>query len=145
TGRKEVWTYTAAVLVAGLRYAFADATAEGLWSQFAALLLELQVLSGGGPLLVLGDGAAWIRAWFEGLGIPLRAMILCWWHLRKRCYEQMSSAGGPKDRRRAFEEGVLGRLWEGKVDAALKLLKGASEWVRNPAAVEELIGYLEKP
>jgi hypothetical protein len=144
TGRKEVWTYTAVVLVAGLRYAFAEATAEGLWLQVAALLLELQVLSGGRRLLVLGDGAAWIRAWFEGLGIPLRAMILCWWHLRKRCYEQMSSAGGPKDRRRAFEKELLGRLWEGKVDAALELLKGASEWVRNPAAVEELIGYLEK-
>src|SRR5271166_4644207 len=31
TGRKEVWTFTAVVLVAGLRYAFAEATAEGLW------------------------------------------------------------------------------------------------------------------
>src|SRR5271166_2666249 len=30
TGRKEVWTFTAVVLVAGLRYAFAEATAEGL-------------------------------------------------------------------------------------------------------------------
>jgi len=52
--------------------------------------------------LGLGDGAAWIREWFEGLGIPLAAMIVCWWHLRKL------------------------------------------EWVRNPPAVEELIGYLEK-
>jgi hypothetical protein len=144
TGRKEVWTYTAVVLVAGLRYALAEATAEGLWLQVSALLLELEVLGGGRRLLVLGDGAAWIRAWFEGLGIPLRAMILCWWHLRKRCYEQMSSAGGPKDRRRGFEKELLGQLWEGKVDAAIGLLKGASEWVRDPTAVEELIGYLEK-
>jgi Uncharacterised protein family (UPF0236) len=144
TGRKEVWTYTAAVLVAGSRYVFAEATAEGLWLQVAALLLELQVLSGRRRLLVLGDGAAWIRAWFEGLGIPLRAMILCWWHLRKRCYEQMSSAGGPKDRRRGFEKELLGRLWEGEVDAAIELLQGASGWVRDPAAVEELMGYLEK-
>ena len=86
TGRKEVWTYTAVVLVAGLRYAFAEATAEGLWLQVAVLLLELQVLSGERRLLVLGDGAAWIRTWFEGLGIPFKVMILCWWHLRKRCY-----------------------------------------------------------
>ena len=46
TGRKEVWTYTAVVLVAGLRYAFAEATAEGLWFQVSALLLELGVLCG---------------------------------------------------------------------------------------------------
>jgi len=56
----------------------------------------------------------------------------------------MSSAGGPKDLRRAFEKTRLGQLWEGKVDAAIELLKGALEWVRNPAAVEELIAYLEQ-
>ena len=144
TGRKEVWTFTAVVLVAGLRYAFAEATAEGLWLQVSALLLQLGVLSGERRLLVLGDGAAWIRAWFESLGISLQAMIVCWWHLRKRCYESMSSAGGAKDLRRAVEKELLGQLWEGKVNAAIELLKGALEWVRNPAAVEELIAYLEK-
>jgi hypothetical protein len=102
------------------------------------------VLSGARRLLVLGDGAAWIRTWFEGLGIPARAMVLCWWHLRKRCYESMSSAGGPKDRRRGFEKELLGELWRGEVEAAIELLRAALEWVRNPASVEDLIGYLEK-
>jgi hypothetical protein len=144
TGRKEIWTYTAVVLVAGLRYALAEATAEGLWLQVSALLLELGVLRDERRLLVLGDGAAWIRTWFEGLGISSKAMVLCWWHLRKRCYESMSSAGGPKARRRGFEKELLGQLWEGKVDAAVELLRDALEWVRTPTAVEELIGYLEK-
>jgi hypothetical protein len=144
TGRKEVWTYTAVVLVGGLQYALAEASVEGLWMQVAALLLELGVLTGARRLLVLGDGATRIRTWFEGLGISCKAMILCWWHLRKRCYESLSSAGGPKERRRAFEKELLGQLWGGKVDAAIALLRGAMEWVRNPAAVEELIGYLEK-
>jgi Uncharacterised protein family (UPF0236) len=144
TGRKEVWTYTAVVLVAGLQYAFAEATAEGLWLQVSALLLELGVLHGERRLLVLGDGAAWIRTWFEGLGISSKAMVLCWWHLRKRCYESMSSAGGPKDRRRGFEKELLGQLWKGEVETAIQLLRAALEWVRNPASVEELIGYLEK-
>jgi hypothetical protein len=144
TGRKEVWTYTAVVLVGGSRYALAEASVEGLWLQVSALLLELGVLNGARRLLVLGDGASWIRTWFEGLGISLKAMILCWWHLRKRCYESMSSAGGPKDRRRAFEKELLGQLWEGKVETAIALLRGTLEWVRNPTAVEELIAYLEK-
>ena len=43
TGRKEVWTYTAVVLVAGLRYVFAEATADGLWLQVSALVLQLGV------------------------------------------------------------------------------------------------------
>ena len=144
TGRKEVWTFTAVVLVAGLRYALAAATPESLWLQVSALLLQLDVLSGQRRLLVLGDGASWIREWFERLGISFKAMIVCWWHLRKRCYEQMSLAGGPKERRRELEKGLLGYLWVGKVDVAIELLEGALEWVRNPKAVENLIAYLEK-
>jgi hypothetical protein len=144
SGRKEAWTYTAVVLVAGLRYCLAEATAEGLWWQVSALLLELGVLGGERRLLVLGDGAAWIRRWFEGRGFPSKAMVLCWWHLRKRCYESMSSAGGAKARRREFENELLGQLWKGEVGAAIELLRGALEWVRNPTAVEDLIGYLEK-
>ncbi len=111
--------------------------------QVSALLLELGVLRGERRLLVLGDGAGWIRAWFEGLGVS-KAMVLCWWHLRKRWDESMRSAGGPKDRRRGFEKELLGQLWRGEVEAAIGLLRGSSEWVRNPASVEELIGYLEK-
>jgi hypothetical protein len=144
TGRKTVWTYTAVVMVAGLRYALAEATAEGLWLQVGALLVELGVLRGERRLLVLGDGAGWIRAWYQGLAIESRAMIVCWWHLRKRCYEPISLAGGPNDQRRALEQELLGRLWDGDVDAAVTLLSRALDWVRTPKAVEDLIGYLEK-
>jgi len=55
----------------------------------------------------------------------------------------MSSAGGPKDRRRAFEKELLGQLWEGKENAAIELLRGALEWVKTPTAAEALIAYLE--
>lgn len=144
TGRKEVWTYTAVLLVAGLRYAVADAAVAGLWLQVSALLLELGVVNGDRRLLVLGDGASWIRTWFESLGIDPKAMIVCWWHLQKRCYENLSSAGGPKDRRRTLSKSLLDRLWEGKVDEAIGLLREAMGWVRNPKAVEDLMGYLEK-
>jgi hypothetical protein len=144
TGRKEVWTYTAVVLAAGLRYALADATTEGLWLQVAALLLEWDVPSGRRHLLVLGDGASWIRTWFEGLGIDPKAMIVCWWHLQKRCSENLSAAGGPKDRRRSLQKALSDLLWEGKTDAAIALLREAIGWVRNPKALSDLINYLEK-
>ena len=144
TGRKTVRTDTAVVMVAGLRYALAEATAQGLWVQVGALLVGLGVLRGDRRLLVLGDGAGWIRAWYEGLGIASRGMIVCWWHLRKRCYGQISLAGGPKDRRRALEKGLMSRLWEGDVVAAVALLRGTLDRVRTPKAAEELIGYLEK-
>ena len=143
TGRKEIWTSTAVVLVAGLRYEMADSSMDGLWLQVWALLFELEVLGGGRRLLVLGDGASWIRTWFESLGIDPKAMIVCWWHLRKRCSECLSLAGGPKDRRRALEKALLDRLWEAKVDEAMARLREAAEWVRNPKALEDLLIYLK--
>ena len=143
TGRKEIWTYTAVVLAAGWQYALADATTEGLWLQVSALLLEVGVLGGRRHLLVLGDGASWIRTWFESLGIAPKAMIVCWWHLQKRCYENQSAAGGPKDRRQSLSKALKNLLWEGEVDAAITLLREAMEWAKNPKALEDLIGYLE--
>ena len=46
------FTATPFVLVVGMRYAFAGATADGLWLQASALLLELGVPSGTRGLLV---------------------------------------------------------------------------------------------
>ena len=57
---------------------------------------------------------------------------------------ELSTAGGDKERRRGFERDLLGRLWGGEVDAAIALLNETLEWVRNPAAVVELIAYLER-
>ncbi len=144
TGRKAICTYTAVVLVAGWQYSLASATTADLGLQVAALLLELGVPRGQRRLLVLGDGAKWIRDWFEGLRLDHKVMIVCWSHVKKRCYGQFSLAGGPKDRRRALERAVLGQLWIGEVAAAIALLQEAMEWVRTPQALEELIAYLEK-
>ena len=145
-GTKAVWLYTAAVLVTGLRTVLVAPTVEGLWLQVEAALLELGVFSGARQLLVLGDGAGWIRAWFEGLrALPRpQAMIVCWWHLQDKCYKALSVAGGPKQWRRALEQEVVGLLWEGQLDEALGALRGALESVRNPKALHEFIAYLER-
>jgi hypothetical protein len=64
-----------------------------------------------------------------------KAMIVCWWHLRKRCYECLSLAGGAKDRRQVLSKSLLDPLWEGEVDEAIALLRKAAGWVRNPQGV----------
>ena len=75
-GSQEVWTFTAVVLVGGVAIRVAGATAEGLGSQVR------RCYSGRGssrraPVAGPGDGAAWIRAWSQNLGISLQAMISC--------------------------------------------------------------------
>jgi hypothetical protein len=144
TGRKQVWTYTALVLVGGLQYLLADGTAEGVFEQLAGLLCRLDVLDGTRHLLVLADGASWIRTWFEGLGLAGKTMIVCWYHLTKRCYEDLSGAGWAKERRQEIYRHLLGLLWEGQVEAAIEWLRGCRDEARKPEWIDDLIGYLEK-
>jgi hypothetical protein len=144
TGRKQLLTFTGLVLVGGLRYFLADGTAEGLFEQLAGLLCRLEVLDGTRRLLVLADGASWIRTWFEGLGLSGQAMIVCWYHVTKRCYEDLSGAGFAKERREEIYRHLLGLLWEGRAEAAIEWLRGCRDEARKPDWIDGLIGYLEK-
>jgi hypothetical protein len=144
TGRKQLLTFTGLVLVAGLQYLLADATAEGLFEQLAGLLCRLDVPDGARQLLVLADGASWIRTWFEGLGLSGKTMVVCWYHVTKRCYEDLSGAGFAKGRREEIQRHLLGLLWEGRVEAALEWLRGCRDEARKPDWIDGLIGYLEK-
>jgi hypothetical protein len=97
TGRKQVLTFTGVVLVGGRQYLLADGTTEGRFEQLAGLLCRLDVRDGTRPLLVLADGASWIRTWFEDLGLAGKTMIVCWYHVTKRCDEDLSGAGFAKE------------------------------------------------
>jgi hypothetical protein len=143
TGRKEVWLFTAVARLAGWCHLLVDATQDGLTRQLAALLHGLGVMTGRRPLTVLADGAGWIRAWFEALAVPGKVMVLCWYHLRKRCYQKISGSGLPKADKKPLLGRVLGALWEGQVDAAVQALREARVGASRPDWIDELINYLE--
>ena len=144
TGRKQLLTDTALVLVGGLQDLLAAGTSEGVFEQLAGLVCRLDVLDGTRRLLVLADGASWIRTWFEGLGLAGKTMIVCWYHVTKRCYEDLSGAGFAKERREEISRHLLGLLWEGKVEEAIAWLRGCRDEARKPDWIDGLIGYLEK-
>ena len=108
-----------------------------------ALLAVLGVHRGTRTLLVLADGARWIRAWFETLGRRGATMIVCWWHLVKRCQQDLSRACCGREHRREVESAVLQALWHGRVDEASRVLRSRAGEMRNVAVLEDLIGYLE--
>jgi hypothetical protein len=143
TGRKEVWLFTAVVRLATWCHLLVDCTQEGLTRQLGALLRRLGVLAGRRPLLVIADGAGWIRAWFEALAVPGKVMVLCWYHLRKRCYQKISGSGLPKADKKPLLGRVLGALWEGKVDEAVRALRETRGGASRPGWLDELIAYLE--
>lgn len=143
TGRKEVWVFTAVVRLGCWSHLLVDCLQEGLSRQLASLLDQLGVMADQRRLVVLADGAGWIRAWFEALVVPGKAMVLCWYHLRKRCYQKISGSGLPKVAKKPLLGQVLGALWEGQVDEAVRVLKEARDAAVRPGWIDELIGYLE--
>jgi len=143
TGRKPLLVDTALVMTAGLSWHFAAATGAELADQVGALLAVLEVHRGTRSLLALADGARWIRDWFEGLGLKGKVMIVCWYHLKKRCDQCLSRACRGRAHRRQVEASVLEALWHGRVGEAITALRTRAGEMRNLEALEELIGYLE--
>ena len=143
TKQKRLQSYTAVVLLAGLSWAFAAATPQELIREVAGLLAALGAAEGRRRLLLLADGARWIRDWFEGLRVPEKAMLLCWYHLVKHTEQLLSLACRGRPHRREVQEPVLHHLWHGRVQEAIERLRQAREQMKQPEALDELVGYLE--
>jgi hypothetical protein len=142
TARQELLVYTAVVLTACRRWYFTAASAEALRLQVAAVLAHLGVHQGRHALLFLADGARWIRNWFDQLQLPGKAMVLCWYHLVKKCQTQLSMACKGRQHRDQVQAEVLGHLWEGRVDEALAVLQARRRDMRVGLALDQLVEYL---
>jgi hypothetical protein len=78
--------------------------------------------------------------WFRPVQI-----ILDWYHLEKRCKEQLSLALKGRVIRNALLEQLRPFLWHGCVDRAIALLQAVEpSKIKNQEALNTLIGYLER-
>ena len=72
-------------------------------------------------------------------------VILDWYHLEKRCRENLSLALKGRHIRNAVLEKLLALLWDGRVGSALDSLAHVpSEQIKDPAELQKLSGYLER-
>lgn len=79
-------------------------------------------------------------AWLNAVQI-----ILDWYHLEKRCQEQLSMALQGRVMRNALLEQLLPCLWNGCTDRAIALLQSVEPTqIKNQKALADLIGYLER-
>ena len=94
-------------------------------------------------VLALTDGAQTIRSDLAALfGEGGVRVVLDWYHLAKRVYQQLSMAAHSMQERERWERAVLSLLWRGRAGEALSLLSGLSP--RNGKALADLRGYLDK-
>lgn len=79
-------------------------------------------------------------AWLQPVQI-----ILDWYHLEKRCKEQLSLALKGRVIRNTLLEQLCPFLWHGCVDRAIALLQAVEpDKVKNQEALDTLIGYLQR-
>ena len=117
---------------------------SGQWSLVDAVRAFLRLAWSGTTLQVvaLTDGAKVIRADLTALfGVAVR-IILDWYHLEKRVYQQLSMSAYSKAQREEWEKHVLALLWRGNVDEAKTFLLTLKP--RNAAAMHDMITYLDK-
>jgi len=119
---------------------------SGTGEEFLQTLRVLTLLSVGPrhSLLLLADGARWIRAFFRTLVVPLPTtlMILDWWHLRQKCAELGSRICRGHLAKERFLLQVQRRLWRGDVDGACAYAEAYRPQARNTEKLDELLAYL---
>ena len=72
-------------------------------------------------------------------------MVLCWYHLFKRCFNDLGSACSGQKHRDAVCREVLGHLWEGRVEEALAFLieHRTDKEIRSRPAWDQFVEYLQ--
>ena len=119
---------------------------SGAGDSFLLLLLVMVLLCAGHQraVLLIADGARWIRAWFAALQAlwATSTMLLDWFHLRKRCAELGSMICHGRTAKAALLGPLYRHLWQGQVDAAIARLEAYRPQARNGERLEELIQYL---
>jgi hypothetical protein len=94
------------------------------------------------PLVAITDGARAIREDLSALFGPNVRVILDWYHLARRVYENLSMAAYSMKQREEWERQTLGFLWQGQSAEAIAFLSQLT--ARNAKALSALLGYLEK-
>lgn len=117
---------------------------SGRWSlvQAASSFLRREWSGHFLDVVAITDGARCIREDLHTLFGEGVRVILDWYHLRKRVYEDLASSAHGRAEREQWQEVVLGHVWRGRVKEAIAFLLGVVP--RNAKALGELVGYLQK-
>ena len=142
TEAKQYWELRTASLVTAEGTRYVSGRGEHIVDQLR-VLGDLWRRSGR-SVLVIADGARWIRAFFTAVlaAQPGSMLLLDWYHLRQTCRDLSSRICHGRLARRPFLARLLRHLWHGEVDMALAYLPGFRPQARTPKKRDELCTYL---
>ena len=110
-----------------------------------AFLLHNHLLQYNLIFFVDGQRTLYAAIWRAFAWLQPVQIILDWYHLEKRCKEQLSLALKGRVIRNAVLDQLRPCLWHGCVDRALAVLQAIEPTdIKNQKALDTLIGYLER-
>jgi hypothetical protein len=123
-------------------YRYLSGNGSLLLGQLRLLLVFCGGLSGW--VTLLGDGAKWLRDFFEtGLrALTRKELLLDWYHLRHKCANFASMICPTREAKKALKKKLYASLWQGQVDSALEALSACRPQTKNEKKLQELIDYL---
>lgn len=109
-----------------------------------AFLLANNLLSR--ELVFMTDGANDLKGHINAVfRFHPHAVILDWYHLKKRCQERLSQSLRGKDKRNAALEKLLRYLWVGDVPSATAYLSSIDPAdIKSQKWLDDLLGYLDR-
>jgi hypothetical protein len=143
--KKYVHTTVAHIATEAGGYVLSGLGVVALLRQMLAFLLANDLAGHG--LMVFVDGQRSLHAALVKVLGCWRSWqaILEWYHLEKRCRQNLSLAIKGRLIRNQVLEHLVALLWDGRVGSALEYLAGlTSEQIKNAAERAKLIGYLER-
>jgi len=143
--RKRVYNTIAHIAHAGQSYIINGQGVKNVLRLVLAFLLRNHLLTCN--LLFFVDGQRTLYTTILGAFAWLSSfqIVLDWYHLEKRCKEQLSMALKGRVIRNALLDELFPFLWHGCVDSAIALLQSVdSTQIKNQKALADLIGYLER-
>jgi len=126
------------------RYILNAASLPGALKLLIGFLIHNSILDH--QIVVFADGARSIQNMIPAiLGSTNFKIILDWYHLAKKCREQLSMAFKGSKIRNEFLDQLLPCLWLGNVDASISLLRNIDpKLVKDHVKIIKLIEYFER-
>ncbi|HVO70356.1 MAG TPA: hypothetical protein VMT24_09940, partial [Aggregatilineaceae bacterium] len=137
------WELRTARLTTSQGYRYVSGSGPDFLQQL--LVMVLLALGSQSSLLLIADGARWIRAFFtDTLAIVAdKSMILDWYHLLQKCREFCGHIADTPAAQADLRRRVSRRLWHGKVESALHLLEHYGSHTLDTQALDRFIAYLQ--
>jgi hypothetical protein len=139
---RRFWELRTAKLVTLEGYRYLSGVGEPFLQHLEATVRR--AVGSGRSLLLISDGARWIRTFFTErlLALPQTTLLLDWYHLAATCREFSGRLCRGRAAKRLCVRRRLRRVWPGQVPAAVAFVERYRRRARDAARLDELTAYL---